>query len=151
QGGRGSDTALLGTGDDTFVWNPGEGSDIVEGQDGSDRMIFNGANVNEEFDVSANGTHVRFTRDVGNVVMDLSGLEEIDLSALGGKGIGTVNRTTGTDLQRLGVDLSGVPGSGVGDCQADSISLFGSDQAETVDVVGTGSSFTVNGLAAAVN
>ena len=54
-GGRGNDTALLGAGDDTFVWNPGDGSDTVEGQDGFDTLLFNGANVNENIDISANG------------------------------------------------------------------------------------------------
>ena len=63
-GGRGNDVALMGAGDDTFVWNPGDGSDTVEGQDGSDTMIFNGANVSEKIDISANGSRVRFTRDV---------------------------------------------------------------------------------------
>ena len=37
----------MGAGDDTFVWNPGDGSDTVEGQDGNDTMQFNGANVND--------------------------------------------------------------------------------------------------------
>ena len=64
-GGRGNDTALLGAGDDTFVWNPGDGSDTVEGQAGTDTMLFNGANVNEKIDISANGERVRFSRDVG--------------------------------------------------------------------------------------
>src|SRR5205085_1759469 len=64
-GGRGNDTVFLGAGDDTFVWNPGDGSDIVEGQAGNDAMIFNGANISEQFDVSANGGRVRFTRNIG--------------------------------------------------------------------------------------
>ncbi len=54
-GGRGNDTVFLGSGDDSFTWNPGDGSDVVEGQDGRDTMIFNGANVNEKIDISANG------------------------------------------------------------------------------------------------
>ena len=58
-GGRGNDVALLGAGDDTFVWNPGDGSDTVEGQAGSDTLVFNGANVNENIDISANGGRVR--------------------------------------------------------------------------------------------
>ena len=73
-GGRGNDTAFLGAGDDTFVWNPGDGSDIVEGQAGTDTMLFNGANVNENINISANGSRVRFTRDVANITMDLNGL-----------------------------------------------------------------------------
>jgi hypothetical protein len=38
-GGRGNDLALLGAGDDVFVWNPGDGSDIVEGQDAPTRAV----------------------------------------------------------------------------------------------------------------
>ena len=57
-GGRGNDVALLGAGDDTFVWNPGDGSDTVEGQAGFDTLVFNGANVNENINISANGTRV---------------------------------------------------------------------------------------------
>ena len=37
-GGRGNDVALLGAGNDTFVWNPGDGSDTVEGQAGNDTL-----------------------------------------------------------------------------------------------------------------
>ena len=83
-GGRGNDTAFLGAGNDTFVWSPGDGSDIVEGQDGSDSMVFNGANVNENIDISANGSRVRFFRDVANVTMDLNGVETVDFNALDG-------------------------------------------------------------------
>ena len=50
-GGRGNDTARLGAGDDTFVWNPGDASDVVEGQDGTDTLVFNGANINEKIDI----------------------------------------------------------------------------------------------------
>src|SRR5215217_2829770 len=55
RGGRGNDVALMGAGDDVFVWNPGDGSDTVEGQAGTDRMLFNGANIAEQFEISANG------------------------------------------------------------------------------------------------
>ena len=54
-GGRGNDLAVLGDGNDTFVWNPGDGSDTVEGQAGFDTLVFNGANVNENINISANG------------------------------------------------------------------------------------------------
>src|SRR3954449_563972 len=77
-GNQGNDTAFLGAGDDTFQWDPGDGSDIVEGQDGADKMAFNGANIAEQMDVSANGRRVRFTRDVANIVMDLDGVEAIN-------------------------------------------------------------------------
>src|SRR4029079_7391201 len=35
-GNQGNDTALLGAGADVFQWDPGDGSDVVEGQDGAD-------------------------------------------------------------------------------------------------------------------
>src|SRR6266853_2384009 len=66
-GGRGNDTAQPGAGDDTFIWNPGDGSDVVDGQAGTDTLLFNGANVAETIDISANGGHARFTRDVANI------------------------------------------------------------------------------------
>ena len=150
-GGRGSDTVFMGAGDDTFVWNPGDGSDIVEGQDGNDTMLFNGANINEQINVSANGHRVRFTRDVANVTMDLNGVEGINFNALGGADRITVNDLTGTDLKQLNVDLSGTPGSGIGDGQADTVIVNGTNANDTVQIHGSGSSYSVSGLAAVVN
>ena len=74
--GTGNDVALMGAGDDTFVWNPGDGSDTVEGQAGFD-TLFNGANIAEQIDISANGD--RFTRDVAGITMDLNDVEHIAL------------------------------------------------------------------------
>src|SRR6202012_5787683 len=83
-GGRGNDVTNMGAGDDTFVWNPGDGSDTVDGGAGNDTLLFNGANVNENIDISANGSRVRFSRDVASIVMDVNGVENIDFNALGG-------------------------------------------------------------------
>src|SRR5688500_10048601 len=70
-GQQGNDVAILGAGDDTFQWDPGDGSDIVEGQDNTDTMLFNGSAGNEIFAASANGGRVLFTRNLGNIVMDV--------------------------------------------------------------------------------
>jgi Ca2+-binding RTX toxin-like protein len=77
-GNGGNDLALLGAGDDTFVWDPGDGSDTVEGQDGADTMLFNGANVSEQVDLSANGSRLKFFRTQGNITMDTAGVERVD-------------------------------------------------------------------------
>jgi Ca2+-binding RTX toxin-like protein len=151
EGNRGDDVALLGAGDDTFVWNPGDGSDTVEGQDGTDTLLFNGSNASENIDISANGSRVRFFRDVGNITMDLNGVEGIDFSALGGADSITVNDLTGTDLTQINFDLSGVAGSGIGDGQADSVFVTGTSGADTIGVAGTASGITVSGLAASVH
>ena len=63
---------------------PGRRQRHVEGQAGTDTLLFNGANVNENIDISANGERVRFTRDVANITMDLNGVEHIQFNALGG-------------------------------------------------------------------
>jgi Ca2+-binding RTX toxin-like protein len=83
-GNQGNDVAFLGAGDDVFQWDPGDGSDTVEGQAGIDTLLFNGANIAEIFELSANGERARFTRNIGNIVMDLNDVEKIDVKALGG-------------------------------------------------------------------
>jgi Ca2+-binding RTX toxin-like protein len=150
-GGRGDDVALLGAGDDVFQWDPGDGSDTVEGQAGSDRLLFNGANVNERIDVSANGPRVRFTRDVANITMDLDGVEDIDFNARGGADAITVNDLSGTDVTQVNLDLAGTPGSGIGDGQADSVIVNGTSGDDVIVVAGDASGVAVLGLPAAVN
>src|SRR4029079_15589547 len=82
-GGTGNDVASLGAGDDTFIWNPGDASDMVQGQAGFDTLRFNGSAIDEKIDISANGSHARLSRAVANVTMDLNGIERIQLNTLG--------------------------------------------------------------------
>src|SRR5215208_4318434 len=97
-GQQGNDTAFLGTGNDVFQWDPGDGSDTVEGQGDTDTMLFNGSNISELLDASANGGRLRFTRDIGAIVMDTNDLEVVDVNALGGTDTLTVHNLTGTDV-----------------------------------------------------
>ena len=53
---------------------------------------------------------MRFTRNVGNIVMDLDGVESVDLNALGGADTSTVNDLSGTDLTEVNTNLAGAPG-----------------------------------------
>jgi Ca2+-binding RTX toxin-like protein len=147
-GGRGNDTILLGAGDDTFVWNPGQGSDVVDGGDGTDTMQFNGSNIGENIDISANGSHVRFSRDVANVTMDLSGVERINFAALGGSDHVVVNDLTGTDTKQVNIDLGAATGGSDG--QPDNVDVFGSNASDKVGVVIKGTTATVTGIAATV-
>ena len=148
-GNQGADIVLLGAGDDRFAWDPGDGSDVVEGQDGRDAMTFNGANAAEQFDVSANGRRVRFTRDVGGIVMDLHGVEEIDLNALGGADRLTVNDMSGTDLTEVQTDLAGQ--GVVDDGAADQVVVNGTDRSDLITASGAGRKVNVTGLAAIVD
>ena len=150
-GGRGNDTALMGAGDDRFVWNPGDGSDTVEGQAGHDAMVFNGANVAEQIDVSANGGRVRFTRDVAAIVMDLDDVERVDFTARGGADTITVGDLSGTDVTEVNLDLAATPGAGTGDGAADNVIVDGTNANDVITVVGSAGSASVLGLHATVN
>ena len=101
-GGPGNETQLGGAGNDTFVWNPGDGSDTLVGGAGTDLMFFNGAAGNEVFAVSAQGAGFRFTRDVGNIVMNATGVEGVRLNALSGNDSATGGDLTGVaDLNTI--------------------------------------------------
>jgi Ca2+-binding RTX toxin-like protein len=149
-GNQGSDIAFLGAGNDTFQWDPGDGSDIVEGQDGTDTMLFNGANIAEKFDISANGRRIRMSRDIGNVTMDLDGIEHIQLNTLGGPDTVTVNDLSGTAVSQVSVDLSAQAGSGTGDGAADTVVTNGTANNDQISVATSGTSIVVKGLAAQV-
>jgi Ca2+-binding RTX toxin-like protein len=153
-GNGGADTALTGAGDDTFVWDPGDGSDVVEGQDGADdgadTLLFNGAGVAENFDVSANGNRLRFFRAQGAITMDLNDIEFIDVQALGGADNAVVNATTGTDLKRVAFDLEAAIGGGAGDGAADSVTVNGTNDPDDIQITAGGSAVDVNGVAPTV-
>lgn len=140
-GQQGNDVGLMGAGDDTFQWDPGDGSDVVEGQDGNDKMLFNGSNINERFETSANGGRVRFTRDVANIVMDLNDVETIDTKALGGADTFTVNDLSGTDLRTAAADL------GANDNAADNVIANATNGDDVAIVTGSGTNASVLGLA----
>ena len=133
------------------MWNPGDGSDTVEGQGGHDTLQFNGANVNENIDLSANGSRLRLSRDVGNVTMDVNGVEQVNVVALGGADTITVNDLSGTDVTEVNLDLASPPGSGTGDGQADSVIVNGTNGDDAIVVLGDASGVAVLGLAAQVN
>ena len=150
-GQQGNDVGFLGAGNDVFQWDPGDGNDIVEGQDGTDRMAFNGSGANEIFEASANGGRVRFTRNVGNIVMDLDDVEAIDLNTLGGTDTTIVNDLSGTDLVEVNTNLAGAIGGTAGDGAADVVIVNGTNGDDIVDVFGAGTSASVVGLPAQVN
>ena len=149
-GNGGNDAAFLGAGDDSFVWDPGDGSDTVEGQDGADTMIFNGANIAEQIDLSANGNRLKLFRTQGNVTMDTAGVELVDVNALGGADLVTVNDLTGTDVNAVTVDLAATLGGTTGDGQPDRVVVNATNNDDTIRVSGNATEVTTKGLASGI-
>jgi Ca2+-binding RTX toxin-like protein len=150
-GGKGNDSLFGGAGDDTFIWNNGDGSDLVEGEDGADTLQFNGAAANENFALTANGTRLRFTRDLGNINMDVNGVETVNVAAEGGADTLTVNDLTGTDVTTVNADLSATPGSGTGDGAIDSVTVNGTPGDDAISVSGAAGSVDILGLQADIH
>jgi len=72
-------------GDDTLVWNNGDGSDVVNGDDGSDDVEVNGAPAGDVFTVEPNGARIDFERT--NLVpfsLDIGTAETMHANGLGG-------------------------------------------------------------------
>jgi hypothetical protein len=145
--GRGNDTVLLDNGTDSFVWTPGEGSDGVDGGTGAgDVMRFVGADVKETMTLSANGATAVFLRDIGNVRMDMNGIETFALEALGGSDAVTVNDLAGTSIRTADIDLAATNGGA--DQADDVITVHGTDGTDRVDVRTSDGGVDVSGLAA---
>src|SRR5215211_7076187 len=142
-GNGGADTALMGAGDDSFTWDPGDGSDKVEGETGGDTMVFNGAGAAENFDFSANGNRLRLFRAQGAITMDTAGVERVDLRALGGIDDTVVNDLSATDVKNIVVDLAS-------DGAVDTTTVNGTAGNDTISIAPNAGAVDVTGLAAAV-
>jgi len=147
-GNQGNDSVLMGAGNDVFRWDPGDGSDVIEGQAGFDRHDFNGSAANENMRLFANGGRATLTRDVGNIVMDQSDVERVDIAALGGNDTVTIDDLSGTGVTDVRVNFAGAIGGTVADTAADNAVVNAGAGADSIVVTGSGNDVTVGGLAA---
>lgn len=146
-GNRGDDVGFMGDGDDTFIWDPGDGNDVIEGQRGEDTMDFRGAGANETFDMTANGSRLRFFRTPGNVLMDTNKVERVLVTALGGTDTATINDLRATDVRYVKVDLTATLGAAGGDGLADAVVVNATTGADDVSIRPNNGRVVVDGLA----
>jgi Ca2+-binding RTX toxin-like protein len=139
-GNRGNDTADLGSGTDSFAWDPGDGSDVIDGGTGPDTLVFNGANVAEQMSLSPDGERSVFRRDIANIVMDMIRVERLDLRALGGADLVTINDMSGTDFRQANVDLGGA------DAAIDTVIVKGTENADHIKLTAHDTRVDVEGL-----
>jgi Ca2+-binding RTX toxin-like protein len=143
-GNQGSDIALMGAGNDKFVWDPGDGSDTVNGQAGFDTLLFNGSNVGEQVDILADGTHAELTRNVANITMHLDSVERIEFNALGGADNIHVHDMSGTAVTQVAIDLGAFGGGGDG--ATDIVTVEGSKGDDHATVSSAGGVVSITGL-----
>ena len=147
-GNKGNDIATMGAGNDLFTWDPGDGSDKVDGNEGADRMLFNGSGGDEKFDFLTNGTRLKFLRDLGNIVMDVGGVETVDVTAKGGADTVNINNLTVTAVRNINLDLTA---AGVADGQLDKVNVWGTNKDDQLELLGDAASTVITGAAADVN
>jgi Ca2+-binding RTX toxin-like protein len=150
-GQQGNDFGLLGGGADVFQWDPGDGSDQITGQGDSDTLLFNGSAANEIYEAAAQGGALRFTRNVGAIVMNVDDVETLHVNVLGGADAVSVADLSATDVDQVEVDQAGTIGGAAGDASADVVTVNGTSGADVVDVLGAGTSSAVLGLSARVD
>jgi Ca2+-binding RTX toxin-like protein len=117
-GDRGNDTMNGGAGDDALVWNNGDGTDVMNGDDGRDDIEVNGApTAGDLFNVQPNGGRIKLDRT--NLVpfsLDIGSSETMHASGLGGDDaitVGDVGSYTVTAAGGAGNDtLTGGTASG---------------------------------------
>lgn len=147
-GDNGDDVAFMGTGNDVYQWNPGDGNDTIEGEDGFDALQFFGSSIAENFDIFANVGRAMLVRDVATVTMNTDGVESLQLRAFGGADNITVGDLSGTDVTNVSIDLQGPLG---GDGFVDSITVNASQGADVFGVTSNSGGIQVFGLHAATN
>jgi len=104
----GNDKFFGGDGSDTFVWEPGDGSDLIEGgADEGDVLSFFGSAGVETFTFNAVGTRLELLRSLGSIDMDIAGVEQVNLSTAAGGDTVTINDLYDTDVQVVSLDLGG--------------------------------------------
>src|SRR6478735_7850527 len=148
-GNIGADTAFLGTGDDHFQWDPGDGSDTVEGQAGNDTLDFNGSNAAEQIELTANGNRLRLTRNVANITMDTDSTEHVNIRTLGSADTTTIGNLAGTAVKSVHVDLQAFDGTGDG--APDSVVVRGTDGDDRLSAGNEGNDQTIGGASVDVS
>lgn len=145
-GQQGNDIIRLGDGNDTALWNPGDGSDTIDGGAGFDTLDFFASNASEIVGLSSNAGHLRLTRDVGSINLDVDATEKVIFHALGGTDSITVGDLSGTDVTQVVINLEGVIGAGSGDAVADTVIFNGTDTSNSITISGVGGNITIAGL-----
>jgi Ca2+-binding RTX toxin-like protein len=137
EGDAGTDTALLAGGADDFVWNPGDGDDIIEGQAGRDKLTFTGTDAGERVDLRPNAGRLRVTRNIGHITLDANRVEDVEVDPSGGPDRVFVHDLNGTGVRSVDTDLAGDALSFGEDGAPDEVTVDGTDHKDNVFIFGS--------------
>lgn len=144
-GGGGNDTIVGGTGSDTIYWHSGGGSDAIDGGDYGaydftrDALHFFGSGDAETFELSNLGATYHLTRDVEDVDLAFTAIESLRLATAGGSDRIVLNMLPDPDLRMaITIVLGSVPQGWIGDGEADTIIVNGSEAADRLGITTTG-------------
>jgi len=137
RGGQGNDTITGSPGDDLITWFPGDGSDVIEGGAGTDTLQINGANITENVSFTANGSRLRFFRDVAAITLDVNAVEQVKFAAFGGADVISFGDLSGTGVKQIGIDLASST-SPAGDGQPDTIQITSLTASPIATTIGAG-------------
>ena len=97
----GNDFLHGGTGSDLFIWEPGDGSDVIEGGAGdADGLAFFGGAGAEVFNVfakSSDPARAILFRSTGNITIDMAGIDQINVQGNAGADAYVVGRANNGD------------------------------------------------------
>ncbi|UVC06740.1 hypothetical protein IHQ71_15910 [Rhizobium sp. TH2] len=144
RGGGGNDVALLGSDADLYAWKSGDGNDVIEGQDGADRLEFSGARAGESIGVVANGGRVIISGSIDATVLDINDVESLSLRAGAGIDNLSIGDLTGTDVESIDIDLVEKRRAG----SADTVTVVGTAAADVVVLSVANGVISVGGLPA---
>ena len=151
-GQQGNDIALMGAATTSSVGTPATAATSSRARTASTRCCSTAAPGMRIFALSANGGRALFTRNLGNIVMDINDVETVNLNALGGTDTVTVNDLSGTDVTQVNVNLAGTIGGTAGDAAADTVNVMGTNGGRHPStVLGAGTSASVVGLSVRVD
>ena len=108
-GGTGDDQLFGGDGSDRFTWNNGDNTDNVEGDEGVDVQIVNGAAAGDVFllrTATNNPSRAFFERT--NLIpfsISMGKVEQIDLNTLAGTDQITIRDLSTTDVRHVNIDV----------------------------------------------
>ena len=140
-GGPGIDRMHGGDDFDIFTWNPGDGSDFLDGgDDAADILNFNGTAGPDTFFLQPAGNATHNNVILGGANVDTHGVEQINVNGLAGADTFNVADLFTTEVKEVNLNAGPV------DAAVDAINISGRNVSDTVTVSAAGGVVSVVGL-----